>query len=273
MFSKCLLHLVKKRTSHFAFSGEMRLVLGINQGPRGEDVLGNTSVSLNEVRSLATEGRTSWRPTGSGIRRDSWERRLHRHDAAPPSRFSSTGFPRLSGVSVSGLSLSPRPSSSVSAFPPLPSLLPFSNLRAPPGSRSLPCGSAARSPRPQNGPTPPLPLPLTWQRRRQPCWSSSVLCAGRGRDCAVPDCSATAAAARRRGRICKVKAATGADLVRGGTVVRIDFGAVSAHWEAGEGRRRVRGPGSRGWCPLCLLGAPGQMGVRRGCDPARRGLP
>ena len=144
----------------------MRLVLGINQGPRGEDVLGNTSVSLNEVRSLATEGRTSWRPTGSGIRRDSWERRPHRHDAAPPSRFSSTGFPRLSGVVVVGLSLSPRPSSSVSAFPPSPlsSPSPTSGLRRGPARSPAVRRLGRPAPRmapppPQHGPAPAPQLP------------------------------------------------------------------------------------------------------------------
>lgn len=45
------------------------VVLGINQAPRGERVLQDTSISLSELRSLAAELPTFLRPAGSMIRR------------------------------------------------------------------------------------------------------------------------------------------------------------------------------------------------------------
>lgn len=200
-------------------------------------------------------------PAGTGIRRDSGRRgdriaTTHPTVAVlvPPAFGASPGYPHQV---CRCRPAPPAPS------PPLSSLSSFSNLRAPPRSRSLPCGSAARSPAPgwpRPIPAPPSrpapPLPLTWQRRHQPCWSSRILCAGRGRGCAVRDCGATAAPARRRARICQAEAATGADLVRGGTVVRIDFGAASARWKQGRSAAGPRAGVSR-VVPTLPSGCPG----------------
>lgn len=84
------------------------------------------------------------------------------------------------------------------------------------------------------------------------------------------------------GGFCKAEAATGADLVRGGTVVRIHFraassrlpwGSAGAQWEAGEGRLAAAGPraGVSRVVPALPSWCPGAGGVSRGCEPARRG--
>lgn len=180
--------------------------LGINQGPRGEDVLEDVSISPGEQRSLSGDGRNSsspWGPqrVGSAAAPGRGERRSIPQPHSPaPTPPGSRGI----HVPLWGLSPSPRPSGPSLPLPLYPLLLVPSPEPAPlsPAPRptvSYPSRSAPPAwlrspplvtPRPHPevdsagvltpGPVaPPLgfvpgpfssrPALLTWQRRHQSC--------------------------------------------------------------------------------------------------------
>lgn len=157
--------------------------------PSGSGICPRTVERVKELQFRWGHSPLRWSPTWS-VSVASPPRFRHRpFPPFSPSRLRALGSARVPRPPISSLLREPRPGSVHAPSPPHspPSAL---SPRRSAGSRTLPFGSPARSPR-----------PLTWQRRHQPCWPGGVLRGGRGRGGAGRDCSAAVALGRLKGPI------------------------------------------------------------------------
>lgn len=137
------------------------MVLGINQAPRGERVLQDTSISLSELRSLAAELPTFLRPAGSMIRRGP-TLALQIRAGLPPLLWTAVKFVTV----ATPLRLLPPPATrALLCGVPHPS-------QQFPGSVALPPGWSPLLSPPL---APLLPLAFTRQRQHQLCVSGRLL--------------------------------------------------------------------------------------------------